>query len=157
MKTVRFAGRIWKDGRWWLAEVPALDAMTQGRTRKKAMEMIADYIETAVNRPRFKVSVIDTDGAAIAVESADVGAMVALMLRRIREASGVTLAEVAKRLGQRSPNAYARYEQGSSTPTVDKLAELVAAIEPGRTLELRWGPGQSMKHRSRRERKSFAA
>ena len=56
--------------------------------------------------------------------------MIALMLKRQREAHRLTLAEVARRLGQKSPNAYARYEQGKSLPTVEKLNKLMKAIDP---------------------------
>lgn len=37
-------------------------------------------------------------------------------------------------LPARSRNAYARYEQGLSVPTVDKLDELLRAIAPDRPL-----------------------
>jgi transcriptional regulator with XRE-family HTH domain len=40
------------------------------------------------------------------------------------------LAQAAERLGQRSRNAYARYEQGKSMPTVEKLEQLLSAIAP---------------------------
>ena len=36
---MRFSGKIYKDGKFWLAEIPILDAMTQGYTRKNAVEM----------------------------------------------------------------------------------------------------------------------
>ena len=36
----------------------------------------------------------------------------------------------AERLGAKSRNAYARYEQGTSTPTLDKLSELLRAVSP---------------------------
>ncbi|MBC8457698.1 MAG: hypothetical protein H8D67_06875 [Deltaproteobacteria bacterium] len=32
-KAMRFSGKIYKDGRFWLAEIPILDAMTRGHTR----------------------------------------------------------------------------------------------------------------------------
>jgi transcriptional regulator with XRE-family HTH domain len=38
--------------------------------------------------------------------------------------------DVARRLKSRSPNAYARYEQGKSVPTVEKLNQLMKAIAP---------------------------
>jgi transcriptional regulator with XRE-family HTH domain len=38
---------------------------------------------------------------------------------------------VARRLGSRSKTAYARYEQGRTVPTVEKLFELLAAVAPG--------------------------
>jgi transcriptional regulator with XRE-family HTH domain len=44
------------------------------------------------------------------------------------------LAEAADRLGARSRNAYARYEQGRTVPTVAKLDELLKAVAPGRDL-----------------------
>jgi len=53
------------------------------------------------------------------------------MLRRQREKRGVSLSEVAHRLGSRSKTAYARYEQGRAVPTVKKLFELLAAVAPG--------------------------
>ena len=52
------------------------------------------------------------------------------LLRRQRERSGLSLAEAAARLGAKSRNAYARYEQGTSVPTLDKLTELLQAVAP---------------------------
>jgi transcriptional regulator with XRE-family HTH domain len=59
------------------------------------------------------------------------------MLRRQREKHGLSLAEVARRLGARSKTAYARYEQGRSVPSVEKLFELLAAVSPSRDFVLR--------------------
>ena len=33
---MEFEGRRWKDGKFWLIEIPALNIMTQGTTKKKA-------------------------------------------------------------------------------------------------------------------------
>ncbi len=44
----------------------------------------------------------------------------------------VSLSEVADRLGATSINAYARYEQGRSIPTVQKLSQLFAAVSTHR-------------------------
>jgi transcriptional regulator with XRE-family HTH domain len=62
------------------------------------------------------------------------------MLRRQREKHGLSLAEVARRLGARSKTAYARYEQGRSVPTVEKLFELLAAVAPGEEFVLQQSP-----------------
>jgi predicted RNase H-like HicB family nuclease len=43
---MRFHGRVYKDGKFWLAEVPILDAMTQGHTRKEALAIVKDLLET---------------------------------------------------------------------------------------------------------------
>ena len=62
--------------------------------------------------------------------------MVGLLLRRQRERSGISLAEAAERLGVKSRNAYARYEQGTSVPTVEKLNQLLEAVAPDQELVL---------------------
>jgi predicted RNase H-like HicB family nuclease len=126
---MRFGGRVCKDGGLWLVEVPALDLMTQGRTRREALAMIADAIEGFANKRGFRAEVHPGPDDKFEVGSADAAALTALFLRRRRQASGLTLAEVAKRLGARSHNAYARYEQGRSVPTVEKLVELLAIVD----------------------------
>ena len=60
--------------------------------------------------------------------------MISLLLRRQREKSGLTLAEAAERMGAKSRNTYARYEQGTSVPTVEKLNQLLHAVSPGNDL-----------------------
>ncbi len=127
---MRLAGRIWKDGKFWLAEVPMLDAMTQGRTRPEAFRMLADLIETMADKKGFRVRLYPTLRGAFEIGSDDAATLVAIMLRRQREKHGLSLSAVARRLGARSKTAYARYEQGRSVPTVEKLFELLAAVAP---------------------------
>lgn len=131
---MRFEGRIWKDGRFWLAEVPLLDVLTQGRTQKEAYEMIRDAIETLVNREGFSVQVIRGKGKAFEVSSQDIRSLVALMLKRQREANGLSLSDVSKKLRQNSKTAYARYEQGKSLPSVEKLMNLLSTVAPGKDI-----------------------
>ena len=126
---MRLHGTTRKDGRWWLAEVPVLDAMTQGRTRAKAHEMVVDLVETMVNAEGFRARVHRGPGDTFELSVSDLGPLVAVMLRRLRRRSGRSLAEVAKRLGHSSRNAYARYEQGRAVPTVEKLAELLRSVD----------------------------
>jgi DNA-binding XRE family transcriptional regulator len=126
-----------KEGRLWVVEVPILGAMTQGRSRKEAYMMTADLVETLAGRPGFKVEVHPVGKTELELSVNDVRVLVALMLRRMREASGLTLAEAARRLGARSRNAYARYEQGSSVPTIEQLNRLIAAVSPGRDFVIR--------------------
>jgi predicted RNase H-like HicB family nuclease/DNA-binding XRE family transcriptional regulator len=128
---MRFAGRLSRDGRWWLAEIPMLDALTQGRTRREALEMVKDWIETAVNRGDFHATVHEKGRAEFEVSGSDATSMVALLLRRRRAASGASLREMATRLGATSRNAYARYERGEAAPTLEKLDALLKATSPG--------------------------
>ena len=131
---MRFEGRLAKDGKYWLAEIPALDAVTQGRTKREAYAMAKDLIETMADDPGFRVTVYPRGKEAFEIGANHTGALVALLLRRQRERQGLSLAEAARRLGQRSRNAYARYEQGRAMPTVEKLDRLLEAIAPHQTI-----------------------
>jgi hypothetical protein len=135
---MRFEGRIAKDGKLWLAEIPAFDALTQGRTKREALEMAADLLETMANEPGFKITAYPAGPETFEIGANRVRTLLALLLRRQRERQGLTLAEAAERLGQSSPNAYARYEQGKSVPTVEKLEELLAAIAPDQRIVWRF-------------------
>jgi len=80
------------------------------------------------------VTVYPTGGETFEIGANRVGVLLALLLRRLRERQGLTLAEAAERLGQRSKNAYARYEQGRAMPTVEKLEQLLKAIAPNQKI-----------------------
>jgi len=127
---MRFEGKLFRDGRFWLAEIPLLDAMTQGRTRAEALRMVADLLETMVNRPGFRALVHATTKSDFEVSGSDAAAMTALLLRRRREASGSSLRDVASRLGSSSRNSYARYERGEAVPSLEKLDALLKAVSP---------------------------
>lgn len=121
-----------------------LDATTQGRTRAEAFAMIADLVVTMADKPGFAVDVFPGSGNVFEIGTPDAAALVAMMLRRQREKHGLSLADVAKRLGARSKTAYARYEQGKSVPSVEKLFELLAAVAPAEDFVLQESP-----HRTR--------
>jgi hypothetical protein len=125
-------GRIWKSetSRYWLAEVQDLDILTEGFTRRDAADMPRDAIESLVNRRNFRVRVtLERDGRC-KVGSNDDAILMAFMLRRLREREGLSVREVARRLGAKSPNAYGQYETGRVAPGVDTLSRLLAALNP---------------------------
>jgi hypothetical protein len=134
---LRFHGEIYRSGRHWLAEVPVFDAMTQGRTRNEALSMIGDWFVSMVDEPDFSVRVFAHGRGEFEVAPDDSRPMISLLLRRQRQKSGLTLAQAAERLGAKSRNAYARYEQGVAVPTVTKLDELLKAIAPDRDIVVR--------------------
>ncbi len=139
---MRLAGRMERSGRWWAIEVPILGVATQGSTRREAFAMIADAIEALVDRKGFRVRVHAGDGSGFEISGNDPAALTALMLRRLRFRSGLTLAQVSSRLDARSLNSWARYEQGRAVPTIAKLSELFAAVAPGRDFVIsESGPG----------------
>jgi DNA-binding transcriptional regulator YiaG len=129
---MRFVGKVFKAGKYWAIEIPILDIMTQGRTKKEAYEMIADAVESLVNKKGFEVRVFGTKGRLFEIGASDQGVLTALLLRRMRQKAGLSLEEVAARLGSKSPNSYARYEQGRSVPSVQKFAQLFSAVAPNK-------------------------
>ncbi len=137
-------GKIWKDGKFWLVEIPALDAMTQGETRKEALAMAEDlvigmaqvYFKDEVDKD-FAVTVIDYKKDVIGVTVSDNKLLLALSLRRQREKSGSTVREASERLGSKSPNAYAQYEKGKIGISLDKYEQLLMAANPFEPRRLR--------------------
>ena len=125
---MRFAGRVFREDRYWAIEVPILGIVTQGRTKKEALKMIADAVESLVNKSDFKIDVFAAKGDYFEIGSSDQGTLIAFLLRRQRTKQGLSLSEVARLLGAKSQNTYARYEQGKSIPTVSKLHQLLTAV-----------------------------
>lgn len=128
-------GAIWREGKWWAAEVPAAGVHTQGTSREDAAAMIADALEAMIGRDGFEVRVADegvgADGKVrVVVSASEPGALAAYVLKYQREAHGLSLSQVAKALGQSSKTAYARYEHGEVVPTIDKFSQLLAAVAP---------------------------
>lgn len=136
-------GKIWKSGKFWLIEVPAIDLMTQGHTRKEALDMIKDAILGLINcyfpneTENFEVSVKDYKSNIIGIFSSDDSLMRAFSLRRQRAASNSTIREVAERLGSTSPNAYAKYERGRARISLDQYERLLYAANPQKHCHLR--------------------
>ena len=139
---MRLRGRYYKSGRFWLAEIPLLDAMTQGRTRRQLFEMVVDLVETLAGRPGFSAEVHPGRNGEFELSASDIQVLVGMVLRRQRERSGLSLADVAERLGAKSRNAYARYERGTAMPSVTKLSELIQAVSPGGDLVLAESQGR---------------
>lgn len=136
-------GKIWKSGKFWLIEVPAIDVMTQGHNREEALKMIKDAIEGLVDcyfpneSKEFSVSVQDYKKGIIGVSCSNNSLMLAFSLRRQREMSKSTVREVSERLGSNSPNAYARYEKGKTRISLDQYERLLHAVNPQQNFHLR--------------------
>ncbi len=128
-------GEVSKDpagSRWWAVEVPDLRLHTQGKSKKDGYAMAKNAIELMAEVEGYPVTVTikPGKGGKFHIGSDDVKGLIAFLLRRQREMSRMTLKEVATRLNAKSVNAYARYEQGRSEPTISKLAELLTVINP---------------------------
>ncbi len=129
---MRLEGRIWKSptSKYWLIEVTDLDLVTQGKSQLDATRMLKDAILSLVDQPDFQVEVTPRKGGVCTVRSSDDARMIGLMLRRLRAREGLSVRDVALRLGSKSPNAYAQYETGRVAPGIDTLTRLLTALNP---------------------------
>ena len=129
---MKLEGNIWRSrsSRSWLAEVRDLDLVTQGRSRKDAVAMLQDAVEVLAEDEAFRIVVeLDATGRCTGGSNSD-ARLIALMLKRLRGREGLSVREVARRLGSASPNAYAQYETGRVAPSIDTLTRLLAALNP---------------------------
>lgn len=138
---MQLEGKVWKDSdsSWWLVEIAFLDVMTQGKTRKEALEMIKDAVmellkdsyEGLLDR-HSELFVTLYEHGVIGMGASDETLLFALGLKRQRLRSGSTIRDVSRRLKSKSPNAYARYERALAKPSIEKYAELLHAANPSR-------------------------
>jgi ribosome-binding protein aMBF1 (putative translation factor) len=126
---MRVQGKIWKDKNVWLIEVPTMDLMTQGKTRKDAFEMLKDAIKSLQTKTQFSIKFKESDHQDFYISTPDTKEMVAFILFRLRSKSGLSLEDVRERLGVKSKNAYAQYEQGRAEPTLSKMEELLKVLD----------------------------
>ncbi len=123
-----FNGKTWKKGKLWLIEIPALDIVTQGKSKKNALFMVKDAIEELVDEKHFQIKITPSGDNEFIIWANDTAPLVALMLKRQRLKNGLSLSDMQKRLHTKSRNAYAQYEQGRSVPSVQKFLEFLKVM-----------------------------
>lgn len=128
---MKIVGKIWKSRKnaYWIAEIPLLDIATEAKNKEELPLMVKDAIELLVNKKSFKISA-DLHKNALCVEANDQKILMALVLKRQRLRKHLKLEEVKERLGAKSVNDYAQYEQGKHRPSFAKFEQLLKAIDP---------------------------
>lgn len=129
-------GKVWKDEKFWLVEIPSLDLATQGKSKKDACKMLHDALKALMNQNRLYSKIILLDNDKLLLEMRDETALLALVLKRQRAKYGLSLSQMAKKLKARSKNSYAQYEQGRNEPSLSKLQEFFSAMNVGLKLSL---------------------
>lgn len=125
--------------KYWGVEIDSIAVFTQGKNERDAYRMAADAIELLADDGGTPFKAIVEPGAAknsFTVSGSDPRAFLRFALRRIREAKHLTLMDVSARLDSKSPNTYARYEQGT-VPKFDTLEHLIEVIDPDLELVLK--------------------
>ena len=84
-------GCVYKDGRFWLIEVPTLNLMTQGKSKQEALKMLSDaamglsecYFENNVEED-FTITVTEHEKGIIGSSSTNNKLLLTLSLKRLR-------------------------------------------------------------------------
>jgi transcriptional regulator with XRE-family HTH domain len=117
--------------RYWQVSVASLGLYSQGKSETDAYAMVADALETVIDRRHFKARVIPVGGGRFLIGGNDSRVLMARWLYRVRMDSGLTLRAAAARVGSKTSEAWARYESGRASPTLQKLESLLEALDPG--------------------------
>ena len=125
---MKLEGRIFKDGKFWISEIDILDLCTFGKTKKEAAEMMADAIQELVDSKGFKVIIDSQKENSFTIKTNDDDKLISLILKRQRVKRNLSIADVVKRLGFSSRNAYARYENTNTKISFSKFLELYRTI-----------------------------
>ncbi len=155
-------GTISKDRGAWLAVCEIIGAFTQGKTRKEAVAMLADCIETKIDHLKVTVTEIGAIGPnsyAVFIDADKPAMLVAEVLCYQREIHKLTRADVARR-GASSLDTYVAYEQGVREPSLSKLEKLLSVVAPEMMLSVGPRLGAAKAARPRRpaaKRKTKAA
>jgi len=123
-------GTIHKEGRYWVVSVPDLEIVTQGLTKKDAYEMIQEAIELHIGGEDFRITIDPISKGEFLVAANDTAALLGLMLKRQRQINGLSVRDVTKRLKKKTNTYYHQYERGKATAGIDKLTELLRAMNP---------------------------
>ncbi len=133
-------GRVWKSSksRFWIAHIPEIDFSTQGSSRINALNMLKDAIEAVVHKRGFRAEIAFEKGNHFLVGANNQRQWTGFFLQQLRMKEGLSIAKVAKRMGFTSKTAYARYEQGKVTPSIEKLGQILEAISSEKRAILRF-------------------
>jgi predicted RNase H-like HicB family nuclease len=142
---MNFEGTLKKDKKsgMWIAEILALDVMTQGNSVEQALEMIKDGVCELLldmfpkKAKEVKIKIEHTSGESFELRSSNSKLLISLALRRQREQEGLTIRDIAKKLGVASANSYAQYERGQINISLDMLDKLLAVVNPSSPRRLR--------------------
>ncbi|MDO8494412.1 MAG: type II toxin-antitoxin system HicB family antitoxin [Deltaproteobacteria bacterium] len=127
---LKLEGNLSKEGKWWAVCIPALRVYTQGKSKKDALFMAKDAVELLIDRAGFTAEarlLSNNQFVLWAAKSKNDRYLVALLLKKQRAKYGLSLQQVADRLGV-SVNAYAQYEQARAVPSIAKIEEFIHAM-----------------------------
>lgn len=125
---MKLLGNYYKDGNFWISEIPFISLMDQGKTKASSLKMIKSAIEELMKESKLKCEIVDIGSGRFVLSSKDVKLLTCFVLKRIREAQGLSMREVATKLGLKSHTEYARHESGLTAMTVETFNRYIEAL-----------------------------
>jgi hypothetical protein len=124
---MKIRGVMTKDGSFWAVDVPMI-GVTQGRSKADSLRMAVALVRDLADDQKARIEATADDRGSGFTLRGDPAVLVPLILRQRRTSLGLTLRDMAERLGSKSPISFARYERGETMPTVDQLDRLLHAL-----------------------------
>ena len=115
----------------YFVEIPDLELYTQAESLDDALEMARDVIKLMFKEAGIKSFAVDwenKDAGSFSVRTSDIDGLLAFVMKRKRHEAGITLQELAKKMGFKSHNSVAAYEMADRSPTVGKFAEIAEGL-----------------------------
>jgi predicted RNase H-like HicB family nuclease len=115
--------------------IPAFALWTQGETLEECQTMAVDAVVSALESESTNAGLSFSDKVFAFAENEKQFTIklptregVMLMVKQLRQETGLSLAEMTKATGNKSKNATLQYEKGRREPGVQKLEELLGAL-----------------------------
>ncbi|MDJ0626537.1 MAG: helix-turn-helix transcriptional regulator [Candidatus Caenarcaniphilales bacterium] len=133
---MQLQGKIWKEDKFWLIEIPALDLISSGKTKAEVSEMLIDAVkilmtEYKLGPARMKLK-INKD--VVYIQSSNLKGLFALVLRRLRGSKSQK--SIAEKLKLKSNNSYQQYELGKREPSISQMEQLLKTLNPNSEITL---------------------
>jgi hypothetical protein len=125
---MKIEGNIFKDGKFWITEIPLLDLATQGISKKNSVEMMTSAIKDLIDGKSFKLLIEDVGASTFILGTDTPEELYSLILIRQRTKAKLSIQQVVDVLGLSSRNSYAKYERAKVKIGINKFLELFRAI-----------------------------
>lgn len=125
---MKLQGRYYKDGKFWISEIPLISLMDQGKSKTESLEMIKSAVEELMNESKLKCTLDDLGDGEFLLSSHDAKLLGCFVLKRMRESQGLSIREVSTKLRHKSHTEYARHESGKTAMTLETFNRYVEVL-----------------------------
>lgn len=119
--------KIIRDGKFRVIHFPSLEISTQALKDAEIATMAISLLNDTMDID-LGLSVVSQGPESIRLHATDTRGFLALVISCRRQALGMTQSQLAAKIGAKSATAVARYEQGKTSPSLEVLEKLLAAV-----------------------------